>query len=268
MLTPDGTRLAYLTRGAGEPMLMIAGLGYASWSWSRQLPALAEKFQVITVDNRGTGASDKPSGPYSIALLAEDMVNVLDVLSLGSAHVVGASMGGYIAMSLARQRPDLVRSLTLIATACGGPGSHGVPDATKRAWAQASGNGPEAFARATMPLSFRDGWTEENPSEYQTLLQMRLHAPTPQHAWAAQYQACEQYLQHGEPGEQIRTPTLVLHGTHDRIVPFANAALIASTVPSARLVRLDRAGHLCWIEQAQRVNDLITEHAEAADDHN
>lgn len=257
----DGTQIAVTTTGTGEPMLLIAGLGYASWSWCRQRPALANRFRFVTVDNRGVGASDKPPGPYSIAMMAEDMVTVLGELGLAPAHVVGASMGGYIAMTLAWRRPDLVRSLTLIATARGGPGSSEVPDATKLAWAQASGLGPAAFARATMPLSFRNGWTNDHPEELRELLEMRLQAPTPQHAWTAQYEACERYLRSEQPMRTIRVPTLVLHGTQDRIVPFANAELVAASIPGARLVTLQGAGHLCWIEEARRVNDLIYEHA-------
>ncbi|MGH3436112.1 MAG: alpha/beta hydrolase [Sciscionella sp.] len=261
----DGTGLAVTESGRGDPLLFIAGLGYASWSWTRQVSGLASRFRVVTADNRGTGGSDKPPGLYSVSLMADDMAAVIDSLGTGFVHVVGASMGGYIAMTLARRHPDLVRSLTLIATSAGGPGSIPVPDSTKRAWAQAAEDGPEGFARATMPLAFRPNWSAQHPDQAEQLLQMRLAAPTPQAAWQAQFEACEEFLRAGlPPGAVVEQPTLIMHGTADRIVPFDNAAHLCALIPDARFVCLEEAGHLCWIEQADRVNELISAHVLSA----
>ena len=259
----DGTGLAVTETGRSEPVLFVAGLGYASWSWMRQVAALGARFRVITVDNRGTGASDKPPGPYSIELLAEDIATVIRHMGSYGVHVVGASMGGYIALTLARAHPQLVRSLTLIATSAGGPTATPVPEATKLAWARAANSSPESFARATMPLAFRPGWWERHVDAAEQLLRLRLAAPTPPAAWRAQFEACEQYLSKGLPAGAVPHRTLVVHGTADRVVPYDNAEQLLSRIPHARLARLDGAGHLCWIEEAERVNHLIAEHVAA-----
>jgi pimeloyl-ACP methyl ester carboxylesterase len=210
------------------------------------------------MDNRGAGRSGKPDGPYSIGQLADDAHTVLTQLDAAPAHIVGTSMGGYIGLTLALQQPEAVRSLTLIATTSGGPGSHGVPDDTLRAWRKAAPLGAAGYARATMPRSFAPGWVEEHSDEYEHLLAQRLVAPTPPEAWRAQFAACAAYLTRGAPSGPVTVPTTIIHGTADRIVPYANAIHTAQRIPHARLVTLQDAGHLCWIESAALVNDLIT----------
>src|SRR5467141_1712195 len=92
----------YDIHGAGEPLLMIMGLGASSAAWDPDLVALLSKdFRVITFDNRGTGQSDKPDSPYSIEMFADDAAGLLDKLDIGRAHIFGVSMGGMIAQEFA-----------------------------------------------------------------------------------------------------------------------------------------------------------------------
>jgi 3-oxoadipate enol-lactonase len=252
----DGTHLFVLDEGQGEPVLLIPGLGYATWCWSRQVGPLSRAARVLALDNRGTGRSAKPPGPYSIHQMAEDALSVLTERGAVPAHIVGASMGGYIAMTLAKCHPEAVRSLVLIATTIGGPGSRPVPEDTLRAWRNAANLGAAGFARETMPLSFAPGWVDEHPAEYEELLAHRLSAPTPIDAWLAQFMACTGFLREGLQSP-IRHPTVIVHGTADRVVPYENAAHLAKAAPQASLVTLEGAGHLCWIERAAEVNDII-----------
>jgi 3-oxoadipate enol-lactonase len=110
----DGTRLSVTDLGDGEPILFIPGLGYAAWSFTRQLGPLSAVARVLAMDNRGSGDSGKPAGPYSIAQMADDAFAVLTQFSGVPAHIVGTSMGGYIALTLALRHPEAVRSLTLV----------------------------------------------------------------------------------------------------------------------------------------------------------
>jgi 3-oxoadipate enol-lactonase len=252
----DGTHLFVLDEGHGEPVLLIPGLGYASWCWSRQVGPLSRAVRVLALDNRGTGHSGKPSGPYSIHQMAEDAFSVLTQRDAVPAHIVGTSMGGYIAMTLAKNHPEAVRSLVLIATTIGGPGSHAVPEETVWAWQNAAHLDAAGFARETMPISFAPGWVEEHPAEYEELLADRLSAPTRVDAWLAQFMACTIFLREGLQSP-IRHPTVIVHGTADRVVPYENAAHLARAAPEASLVTLEGAGHLCWIERAAEVNDII-----------
>src|SRR5258708_1556804 len=120
-ISNQGAKIYWDEQGAGEPVLLIMGLGYPSIMWYRTRPLLAARYRTIALDNRGVGRSDIPAGPYPIALMASDAAGVLDASGVESAHVYGISMGGMIAQEFALQYPKRVRSLILGCTAAGGP---------------------------------------------------------------------------------------------------------------------------------------------------
>jgi 3-oxoadipate enol-lactonase len=252
----DGTRLSVVDQGSGEPFLLIPGLGYGAWSFTRQM-GLSSAARVLAMDNRGTGRSDKPAGPYSITQMADDAYAVLSQRGAAPAHVVGTSMGGYIALTLALRHPNAVRSLVLVASTSGGKGSSGVPNETLSVWGAAATLGVEGFARASMPSSFAPGWVETHPDEFEDLLTLRLSAPTPTEAWWAQFDACAAFLRKGIALSSITQPVTIIHGTADRVVPYQNAAHLAAGLPQAEVVTLEGAGHLCWIERADVVNSVL-----------
>src|SRR5881409_1631380 len=105
----DGARIHYEVHGSGEPVLLIMGLGSNAYGWWRTIPWLAERYEVVAFDNRGTGRSDVPDGPYSIAQMAADAAGVLDAAGHATAHVVGASLGGMIAQRFAIAYPGRLR---------------------------------------------------------------------------------------------------------------------------------------------------------------
>jgi pimeloyl-ACP methyl ester carboxylesterase len=250
----DGSSLHVQSAGTGPTVLLIHGLGYAAWAGAPLRSHLVGAgYRFLTFDNRGTGGSEKPTGPYTIQQMADDATSVVDAEGQGPVHVIGYSMGGYIALQMAVSRPSVVRSLTLIATSAGGPGAMDVPETTRRAWEAASGGTPEQFARATMPLSFRPGWTQSHPESFEALLRTRLAAPTPSQVWRAQYEASARHLHSGLDVTGIHVPALVLHGTKDRVVPHSNGTLLASQLPNARFRSLEDAGHLSWIEDPPTV---------------
>jgi 3-oxoadipate enol-lactonase len=244
----------YSGDGDGHPLLLLTGLGYAIWSWQRQLPAWSQQFRCIAVENRGTGRSPKPPGPYSIEEMADDAA---EALAGRRAHVAGFSMGGYLAQTVALRHPDLVERLVLICTATGGPDHHDVPEETNAAWLANADRTPPEFARATMPLSFRPGWTEEHPDEFEQLLRDRLEFPTPPECWRAQYDACWEFVRERRPVEQIAAPTLVVHGDADRIVSYENGVALARRIPGSRFERFEGAGHLLFLEEPDRFNGMV-----------
>lgn len=242
--------------GSGPPVLLITGLGYAIWSWQRQIPEWSQRFRCIAVENRGTGRSPKPPGPYSIEQLADDAA---EALAGRRAHVAGFSMGGYIAQTLALRHPDLVERLVLVCTGTGGPDYVPLPEETSAVWAANADKAPAEFARASMPLSFAPGWTDEHPVEFEQLLRDRLEYPTPPECWRAQFDACNRFTQQRTPVEEIAAPTLVAHGDADRIVPYENGVGLARRIPGSRFETFPGGGHLLFLESPERFNPLVEE---------
>lgn len=249
--------LAYELRGDGPPLLLIQGLGYARWGWIRQAPDLSRDHRLILFDNRGVGDSSKVTELYTVDDMADDTVAVLDAAGVDAAHVFGVSLGGIIAQSLAARYPERVRNLILLATTHGGPAAVPVPPETAAIMADpCEGMSPEERIRHVMPPAFRPGWTEEHPEEFDELVALRAQHVPPWESYVAQAMA-------GGTADttallpSITAPTLVLHGTADRVVPVENAELLANVIAGARLEIISDGGHLVMIEQPERVNGAI-----------
>jgi len=253
-------------QGSGSVVLCISGLGYSAWCWRDLAAALSRNHRVVTFDNRGTGRSDAPEDGYSIAQFARDAACVLEAVGAAQAHVVGHSMGGYIALSLAVQRPELVRSLVLIGTSSGGPGALPIPPATSEAWKASVSLPPAEFARATMPYSFATGWSDAHPERFEELLARRLEFPTATEPWKKQFRAVSELGRDGIDVASLSIPALVIHGTDDRVVPYINGQRLARQLPRARLHSMDGAGHLCFLEEPKRVLSLLQSWVEAHND--
>jgi pimeloyl-ACP methyl ester carboxylesterase len=129
--------LAYDIRGRGSPLVLIQGVGVGRLGWEPVADRLARRFQVVTIDNRGIGASDTPPGRYSTRVMAEAVLAVLDHAGIQRASLVGTSLGGMIAQELALAHPERVDKLVLVATIPGGPRSRPMPLGTTYLFASA-----------------------------------------------------------------------------------------------------------------------------------
>jgi pimeloyl-ACP methyl ester carboxylesterase len=117
----NGFRLYYEMEGDGEPVVLIPGFASGRETWAMQTPSLSRNFRVITFDPRGVSESDKPEGPQSISLFADDVAHLLQALGISRAHIVGASFGGFVAQEFALRYPFMTRKLVLCCTSFGGP---------------------------------------------------------------------------------------------------------------------------------------------------
>jgi pimeloyl-ACP methyl ester carboxylesterase len=252
-LTPS--KLWSWERGEGPQLLLIAGLGGSSWIW-RELAEELDGRRAIGFDNRGTGQSPGPART-TVAALAEDAAAVLEAHGGGPADLLGFSMGGYVALTLALAEPSLVRSLVLVGTGGGGPGRVPRPRHVADAFTEALGLPHEEFARRTMPYTLAPGWAEANPGRFEALLAARLEHPTPYETLEAHAAACYAFYADGCAAEELRLPALVVHGDQDLIVPVDNGRLLAGRLPCADYVELAGRGHHVMLEAAGELGRLV-----------
>jgi 3-oxoadipate enol-lactonase len=249
----QGARIYWDEQGHGEPVLLIMGLGYPSAMWHRTRPGLAARYRTIALDNRGTGRSHTPPGPYSIRLMASDAAAVLDAAGIESAHVFGVSMGGMIAQEFVLQYPQRVLSLILGCTAAGGPTAVRAEAEATQMLMRRDKMIPEQAAEAAVPFIYARGtprkWIDED------LAIRRPWFPSPE-GYVAQLQGILAWEAYSRLG-QIVAPTLVIHGESDRLVPPGNSNLIAERIPGAKLVMIPHASHLFLTDQTEIAHRAI-----------
>lgn len=231
-------------------MLAVMGLSFSLEMWHRTAPYLARHFRVILFDNRGVGRSDVPEGPYLIRRMAQDAVAVLDAAGVNSAHVIGASMGGMIAQEMALTYPERVRSLILGCTWCGGLRAARPGFTEIRRLQNYHRLSPEGKLRAFVPLLYTADTPVERIEE-DIALRMKV-LPT---AKGYQNQLIGLLLWNSwNRLPRIKQPVKIMHGEFDRLIPVANAHLIATRIPHAQVCVLPNAGHVFTTDQPELSN--------------
>ncbi len=256
-----GIELSYERSGSGPPLLMIMGMSGTALTWGEPfLEPLREHFELIVYDHRGVGSSTRLDGRITIVQMAEDAAALLSALELDSAHVLGISMGGMIAQELALARPEMVRTLALGCTYCGGEGSSlSSPEVTQRLGeAMMSGDRRRAL-RAGWEVNISPGMVDDAEA-YARFLAIAEQRAVALPVVMAQMRAIAEHDTRARLGA-IEMPTLVVHGTEDQLLPVANARLIASLIPGSELEILDGVGHLFFWERPQRSAALLSAHA-------
>ncbi|MBN2334787.1 alpha/beta fold hydrolase [Candidatus Bathyarchaeota archaeon] len=242
----NGIEVYHETHGRGSPLTLINGWGGNLDSWSKQMiTALAERHRVITMDNRGTGRSGKPDEPYTMDMLAADVAGLLDALSVEKSHVMGFSMGGIVAQTVALNHPGKVRSLVLCGANPGGLHRVGSSVHVQTELALIASPLPEMTERdrtvKLLYLLYPRWYVEANLEE---LIQDETYSdhPTPDYALVRQSQAIAGFHSHDRL-PTIKAPTLVMTGEEDILVPPGNSEILADRIPGAELVKIPGAGH-------------------------
>jgi pimeloyl-ACP methyl ester carboxylesterase len=256
-----GVELSYERRGEGEPLLLIQGMSGTRMAWGQPFSALLERdFECISFDNRGMGLSSRVAEQFSIAEMAGDTLGLLDALEVESAHVLGISMGGMIAQELALAHPGRLRSLALGCTYCGGEGSQLMDPADFQGLIEAMGSGDrDRVWRAGFEINLSPGFRADS-ARYDEFAEMVAALPAPAETIGLQLQAIFAHDTSARlPG--LETPTLVLHGTADRVLPVVNGHRIDTLLPDSRLEIFEDVGHMFWWEQPERAAELVRQHA-------
>ena len=242
-----------------ETVVLVEGLGYGRWMWRWQRERLADEgYRVVVWDNRGTGDSDEPEGPYTVEQMASDLEAVLDAAGVERAHVVGASMGGMIAQQYALDY-DRAESLALLCTTPGGEEAVETPPETQ---ARMFGVPDDADEREAIRYKMKPAMTDEfraaNEDLVADIVDWRLESDASDAAREAQAAGVAGFDSSDRLGE-IEVPTLVAHGTDDRVLPVENADPLYRDLPNAQRATFEGGSHLFFIEQADAVNDRLVE---------
>jgi 3-oxoadipate enol-lactonase len=244
---------------ADAPVVLLSNsLGASRAMWNAQVPALAERYRVLSYDTRGHGESPAPAGPYTLDDLVDDVVALLDEVGAARAHVVGLSLGGMTAMRLAAREPAREHRLALLCT------SASVDPAPYRERGRAARReGTAALAPTVVSRWVTPAFAAGHPHEVARLEAMVAGADD------EGYAACCDVLAELDLRAdlaRISAPTLVVSGAEDLALPSEHQRAIAAGIPGAELVSFSPAAHLANVEQPLQVTGALLGHLDAAGD--
>ncbi len=251
----NGIRIHYQVRGEGEPLILLMGLGAPGSRWEDHVAAYEKHFRCILMDNRGAGETDKPSGPYSTSMMADDTATLLHALGIEKARVAGISMGSGIAQELALRHPERVRSLVLVSSwsRCDRY-TRTVFEHMARMRAVAS---PAEFTQLIQLWIFT---ARHFASHYDELRQAQLDAEAdymPLGAFKAQCVACAEHDTYARLSG-IAAPTLLTVGDADIFTPLRLSREMHERLPSSELLVFAGCGHAHHWEDLAGFNERTT----------
>ncbi len=246
----NNINLYYEMHGEGQPLVFIHGLGSSTRDWESQVPEFSKSYQVITFDLRGQGQSDKPAGPYSVPMFADDLSCLLQALAVASAHIVGISLGGAVAFQFAIDYPTMVKTLTIVNSAptLGDP-EQAKPEVERRVGivqqlgmrAMGQALAPNLFPKpehAALRETFIERWAENDPRAY-------IEATRSMLGWNVV----------GKLGS-IQCPTLIIAADQD-YSPVAVKEAYVKLMPNAQLVVIPDSRHATPIEHPAEFNAAL-----------
>ncbi len=252
----NSIRLFVEEMGEGEPLLMIPGLGAGSWLWRKSI-SLSENFRLIMPHLRGSGRSDKPDHRYTIEQFSDDINCLMEKLSLDRFHVVGVSMGGFVAQSFACAHPEKVQSLSLVCTSAGGTNQVGPDGYTLSRMIRLRGKTRDERMMDAYKLNFTEGFLESHPDEIEAITQWRIRYPQPEFAYYRQLLAGTAFS--GVDLQKINgTPTLILGGKEDEMVPAEDVQKLNELIHGSTKIMMN-GKHMFFMENADEFNHELTE---------
>jgi len=227
----------------------------AEW-WYWQIPELSKHFTIVAFDNRGAGRSDKPETEYSIRLFADDTADLMNFLGIPRAHILGISMGGHIAQELAINHPDKVDGLILGCTSCGGRRAVPMSEERREKFKANRGLTPQQILRKDMDLYFSDRYIREHPAQIEEFVNISLRYYQPADAFFRQFNAC---LKHdtADRVNEVTSPTLIMTGDDDHLVPSENSSILKELIPEAELEFFAGCRHCFFMEESEKFNRSV-----------
>jgi 3-oxoadipate enol-lactonase len=244
----NGIRLNYKVQGSGEPLLLIGGFNSEMITWFFQTGVFSKYFRIISFENRGSGKSSKPAGPYSVPTMVADTLGLLDYLKIKQAHILGVSMGGLIAQEFAINYPERVGKLIL------GTSYSCISDS--------SGPTQEMFQYTSLPVRkmlnpMADLMLNTRPYRMLLLPLARIKtALAHENSISGKLKAAYDHDTE-ERLKLIKARTLVITGENDRVIKPASSEIIAKLIPEARFCKVPNGSHMLFIEQRHEFNRAV-----------
>jgi len=255
-LNVNGIEMYYQMHGEGDPLVLIMGLRRNAEWWYRQVPALSQHFKLLVFDNRGAGRTDKPKTEYSIRLFADDTAELMKGLGIHNAHILGISMGGYIAQELAIHYPDMIKKLVLGCTGCGGETAPRMSAERLEKFTANEGLKPEEILSKDMDIYFSDAFIDGHQERIKEFINISLLYYQPPDAFERQFAACLKHDTCDRLG-RISVPTLIMAGDDDPLLPPEHSFMLQERIPEAELYLFSGCRHCFFIEEANRFNQKV-----------
>jgi len=258
--TPDGIELNFQIAGSGRPLLFLHGWSMCSRVWKYQFRYFAEEYQVIALDLRGHGRSESPDGDYSFLTLAWDIVHFIEGLQLKGLTLVGWSLAVLIILKLFSSNPSHIDSLVLVdgtpAFVANEGFSHGLPySVVKRMLKLVDTDFTRALSMFHNLLLTEEEWEIENKDEIWDLLTNEHFLPRQKIAHNALISLTHEDLR--EEVGNITVPTLLMHGSEDKICLPGAAQYMKEHLKSAEIALFPDAGHAPFLTQAEIFNQRL-----------
>ncbi len=264
----NGIKICYEIHGDGYPVILVEGYGAKKEEWIAQIGPLSEHFKIITLDNRGSGKSDRPNYPYTMEMFADDIKGLMDFLGLKKAHIVGKSLGGMIVQIFALKYPQYVNKLVLLNTSTGYPSDQG-PEMFKQ------GKIDNYYAKLKDPFktffeSARGGYSRKFRKLMQKDPKRKFHG-----LWSAEDLIKESTIDPTTPQDienqanglkgfdsleklrEIKSETLILGAEKDRVMSVYNQQQMHERIPDSTIKIIKDAGHGSNLEKAPEVNQIL-----------
>jgi len=262
----EGIKLCYKCKGEGYPIFLIHGFAKKEF-WMGQISALSEEFKVIWFDNRGVGASDRPNMPYTMKILVEDLKGLMEFFNIQKAHLIGHSLGSFIAQNFTLTYPERVNKLILMSTNAGLPDKKGV---------EIFKNNQIALYEARIEDSIAGFYTKMKVRFTREFLKMMKSDPKKkfygifsaedliksenENPWTPQdiINHSNALADHNTLADlhRIKHKTLIISGEKDRLTPKISNELVHEKIPNSEL-RIVSGGHYFPLENSPEVNQII-----------
>lgn len=249
-------RLYYELSGDGDPLVMIPGLGSTCRLWDPIVPELSKLFTLVMPDNRDVGKSVGRRMPRTLSDLGADLIELFELLQIERAHVMGISLGGVIAQTLAIEHPSRVNRLVLMSSAHRfGPYLRDISYLLGNCLYKMP---YDKFQRTVELLGTAPAYYDEHVEEVEQKIEMARKADTSRKAVVQQLQ-CLAVSEVQEPYYRIDAPTLIISGEYDALIPNCYAERMAAAIPGSEFHVIPDCGHNPVSEKPEAVLPLITE---------